>query len=159
MAGYIPSSLGKSILPRDMLKEVLCRGYSSCEKQWCPPAPKANKEWMLNVHIERCPIPIASLPIIKYLLLLNLETDASKSLLAIKIYRIQFKQAKYGSVITYKSTHIKFVTIKRFRSPSSLSTREKSPLIYASASPKSACVAICKECKCHSIGDDNMTTT
>ena len=33
--------------------------------------------------------------------------------------------------------------MKKFRRPSSLSTKEKSPLIYASASPISALVVIC----------------
>ena len=55
------------------------------------------------------------------------------------------------SEIAYKWNHVNCVTMKRLWSPSSLSTREKSSLIYASARPKSACVAICTECKCCSI--------
>ena len=70
--------------------------------------------------------------IIKCLLSFNLETEESKSLLAIKICIIEFRQANSLQVklLINEITLIACVTKNGFWSPLSLSTREKSPLIY-----------------------------
>jgi len=48
--------------------------------------------------------------------------------------------------MTHCKIQMRMVTKIRFKRPSSLSTNEKSPLIYASARPKSACAITWKTC-------------
>jgi hypothetical protein len=108
--------------------------------------------WVISESIIQ-----VSLPVTIYLFLFNFEIDEFPSLLAIRIceineqsniWVIKYQEKKnfcldfdhYWLSANWIRLRLIDLTIKKFKRPSFLSTKEKSPFIYASARPKSACV-------------------
>ena len=64
MTRDVPASLCKGILPWNMLQKIFCWSYTSCEHQWCPPAPKANNNKKVNTQASAIEIINQCIPIL-----------------------------------------------------------------------------------------------